>query len=369
MKRAALLIVAVVSLLLALPAEQAEAFHGHHHGGWGGGGFHHGGWGGGYRHWGGGWGGYGGWGRGWGGYGYRSYYGGFGYRPYYGIGLGLGFGGYGLGYGGYGLGYGGYGLGGYYGGYYPSYYYSSPYYGSSSYFYGQSPYFYNSYYGYPSCSYTVPSINYYATTPVVNVTKIVVRKAAPPAPAAAPPAPAAAPRATTLVRSSITDRSRARQQIKLGDAAFLAGHYADALSRYRNATETAADYAEAHYRKGHAYVAVGKYDLAAASFRRGLELEPAARREGFRLDNLYGVKSKAKVVHLENLAAAALMREDVADNYFLLGLMLRFDGENERAERFLAKAASLSPAMRTAVVAILPDAKERPVSLPLGDEI
>lgn len=63
------------------------------------------------------------------------------------------------------------------------------------------------------------------------------------------------------------------------------------------------------------------------------------------------------------------MREDVADNYFLLGLMLRFDGENERAEKFLAKAVSLSPAMRTAVVALLPDTKARPVSLDVGDEI
>lgn len=368
MRRAALLIVVALGLLLATPCQQVEAFHGHH-GGWGGG--HHGGWG----HWGGGWGGgyrhWGGWGGGWGGYGgwgYRPFY--SFYRPYYGIGLGVGWGGYGYGWGGY--------YGGYYPSYYSSYYFSNPYYYSSPYFYGQSPYYYNSYYyGYPTCSYTTPSINYYAATPVVNVTRIVINKAAPapavapPARTVAPPAPAiAAPRATTLVRSSITDRSRARQHMKLGDSAFLAGRYADALLRYRNAGETAPDYAEAFYRKGHAYVAVGKYDLAAAAFRRALELEPAARRDGFRLDDLYGAGSRAKVVHLDNLAASALMREDDADNYFLLGLMLRFDGEHERAEKFLAKAASLSPAMRTALAAFLPDDdKERTVSLEVGDEI
>ena len=346
MKRAALLIVFVLGLLIGPAMQQrAEAFHWHRHG-WG---HHHHGWGHfGYRHWGGyrGWGGYGGWGYG-GGWGYRPYYSSF-YRPYYGVRLSVGWGGY------------------YPASYFWNPYYTSPYYYASPYFYGQSPYYDNSYYyGFPSCNYTVPSINYYAT-PSVNVTRIVVRKADPPAPAVDPAAPA--PRAA-VVRSSITDRSRARQHIKLGDAAFLAGRYSDALSRYRNAAETATDYAEAHYRKGHAYVAVGKYDLAAASFRRGLELEPAARREGFRTSDLYGAESKAKTVHLENLAAAALMREDVADNYFLLGLMLRFDGEHDRAAKFLAKAVSLSPAMRSTLVALLPDAKERPVSIEVGDEI
>lgn len=371
MKRACLLLVAVLSLLLGPVSQRAAAFHGHHHGGWGhfGGGYRHwGGWGGGYRGYGyGGWGGYRGGYGGWG-YGYRPIYNnyynyGFGYRGI-GLGLGLGYGGYGLGYSGYGLGY-----GGYYGGYAP-YYYSSGYYNASPYFYNQSPYFYNSYYGYPSCSYTTPSINYYATAPVVNVTRIVVRKADPPAPGVDPPAPAPAAAKATLVRSStITDRSKARQQIKLGNAAFLAGRYTDALTRYRNAAEAAPDYAEAHYRKGHAYIASGKYELAAASFRRGLNLEPSANREGFRLNDLYGEKSAAKGVHLENLAAAALMREDVADNYFLLGLMLRFDGEHERAEKFLAKAAALSPSMRTAVAKFLPDTTERPVSLESGDDI
>jgi len=75
-------------------------------------------------------------------------------------------------------------------------------------------------------------------------------------------------------------------------------------------------------------------------------------------------------VHLENLAAAALMREDAADNYFLLGMMLRFDGEHERAEKFLAKAVGLSPAIRPALARFLPaEEAESPVSLVSGDEI
>ena len=73
---------------------------------------------------------------------------------------------------------------------------------------------------------------------------------------------------------------------------------------------------------------------------------------------------------MENLAAAALMREDVADNYFLLGLMLRFNGEGERADKFLAKAASLSRDLSVTLAKLPPaEVAARPVSLLVGDEI
>jgi len=101
-----------------------------------------------------------------------------------------------------------------------------------------------------------------------------------------------------------------------------------------------------------------------------LELEPAARRDGFKLDDLYGSKSVAKGVHLENLAAAGLMHEDSADNYLLLGLMLRYDGQRDRAEKFLAKAAALSPDVGRSLVAFRDDkSDEHPVSLVIDDEI
>lgn len=341
MKRAGLLIVALFILLCGPIAERVEAHGWRHFGG-----------GGAYRHWGGyrgyGWGhhhhhwhGYRGVGYG-SGWGYRPYYGyGWGYRPYYSfyrpvIGIGVGFGGY---YGGYNTFYAN-----------PYYYYSTPLY------YGQSYDFYNPWpvtYGYPSCSYS---------SPVINVTKIVVRKAD-----VAPAAPVAIEPKGTVVRSSTIDtRSRARALVRLGDAAFREGRYVDALTRYRTAAETAPDDAEAQFRKGHAYIANGKFDQAAIAFRNALALEPAARRGGFRLDDLYGAKSAAKGVHLENLAAAALMHEDSADSYFLLGLMLRFEGEHDRAEKFFAKAASLSPETRRSLARLLPAAAEEHVSLDLG---
>jgi hypothetical protein len=115
-------------------------------------------------------------------------------------------------------------------------------------------------------------------------------------------------------------------------------------------------------------LANGQYSLAAMAFRRALQLEATARRDAFQLDDLYGVGSAAKGTHIENLAAAALT-DDSADAYFLLGLMLRFDGQPARAEKFFAKAASLSPETRKAVASLLPVEMTEPVSLEIGDEI
>ena len=63
------------------------------------------------------------------------------------------------------------------------------------------------------------------------------------------------------------------------------------------------------------------------------------------------------------------MREESADSYFLLGLMLRYDGQTDRAEKFLAKAAALSTEDRSAIAGLTSPATEVPVSLVVGDEI
>jgi len=345
MKRAGLLL--AVALMILLGTSTAEAFHGywrHHH--WG---HRHFGGGGAYRHWG----------------GYRPYWGGVSIsigRPYYG---------YGWGYrphywNAYRPLYGHYGYHSFYRPYayssfyyrhaWPSYYYSAPHY------YHWPSYDYEPAYSYPAYSY--PAC-YFSSAPTVNINRLIVLKSDD-LDRRLDPAPKAA-----IVRTVRVDLlPRARQLIRLGDAAFLEGRYVDALSRYRTAAETAPDYAEAHFRKGHAYIALGKYPLASTSFRKALRLDPSARRDGFKLDDLYGAGSIARGVHLENLAAMALMREDSPDSYFLLGLMLHFGGEDKRAEKFFARAAELSAETREAVAGFLPvRLKEAPVSFASRDEI
>lgn len=365
-------------LLLLLPTD-AKAGHRHHHHG----GHHHfhGGFGGGhaYRHW-----------------------GGFGHRPWGGVSLSIGFrpryyglGGYGLGgYGYRGYGYGNYGWGGYYGSpfglgsSYSSFYqpvvyrsfYSGPawstydVYGPPYYYYQSPTYYYGPTYTYPVQGY-VPW-NGFGSQPSVNVTNIVVRRKFP-EPRTVVEHPEAFERrgmvkeTSTLVgTTSIGDQTRARRLIRLGDEAFRADRYIDALNHYRNATEAAPRFAEGHFRKGHAYLANGQHAAAANAFRKALQLEPTAQREAFRLDDLYGIGSKAKTIHLESLAAAGLTNKDSADVYFLLGLMLRFDGHATRAEKFFVHAAALSPETRTALARLLPvEAEERVVSYTEGDEI
>lgn len=343
-----------------------------HHGGGGHVGRWHGGyggnWGAGYRHWG----GYGGFNRGWGyggfnrGFGYGGY--GFGYvRPYYNYGFGAYYRPF-------------YGYNVFYRPYYsPIYYVGFGYGGGYGYpcggFYGASNTFYNPYAPLAQYGYASPTIGY--SSPAIVINRIVVRNVAPRAVAPAAievrdTGPTAAPPVTDRI-VSLESKSRALKAIRIGDEAFRAGRYSDALRRYLDAANDAPTYAEAFFRKGQAYVALSQYRLAANSFKKGLALSPKTDREGFSLDSIYGAGSVAKGVHMENLAAAATMDDHNADAYFLLGVMLRYNGESERANRFFAKAATLSRDLMAPVAVFVPEIKakeaEVPVSVELGDEI
>ncbi len=256
----------------------------------------------------------------------------------------------------FGYGYGGYGYG-YNAFYTPAYYYSVPgYYSYPAYYYYSPGVYYSPNYCYPA---------WYGSAPTININNVIVRRSEP-----ALKDPVDKP---VVERSSVEAIARARAHIRLGDASFADGRYVDALTRYRAAAESAPNYAEAHFRKGHAYLGHGNFELASASFRKALALDPAAARPGFTLATLYGKDSVAHGVHLENLAAAALIDESSPDAYFLLGLMLRFSGDSARAEKFFAKAASLAPEIAPLLARFetKPPAAtdEVPVSLELGDEI
>jgi len=136
-------------------------------------------------------------------------------------------------------------------------------------------------------------------------------------------------------------RRKADQFIAQGDMLFREQKYQQAVDRYKSATEMAPDSAEAFWHKGHAYAATNRYELAAASFRRALTLNPDIARGGFSLDKLYGDTLAAKEAHLEAIAASCLENPTSADSYFVLGIFLHYTGEADRAEKFFAKAAEL----------------------------
>jgi len=135
---------------------------------------------------------------------------------------------------------------------------------------------------------------------------------------------------------------RAGKFLGYGDNHFSAQRYNDAYQRYKKAAESAPDLAEAYFRQGYALIAMGRYELAAKAIKRGLELDRGWARSAFRNAELYGPDSQAaKKAHLDALAKAATDAPEAPDLLFLLGVLLYFDGQAERAAPFFQRADQL----------------------------
>src|SRR4029434_7157320 len=132
------------------------------------------------------------------------------------------------------------------------------------------------------------------------------------------------------------------------------------------AGEMAPDLAEIQWRKGHTYIAMHRYELAAAACKRALSLKADADRAGFNLTALYGPGALVKTTHLETLAGETLLRGESADLHFLLGVFLRYDGQAKRAKKSSWRAAELGGADAAYLSAFLPKEAAVPVS---ADEI
>lgn len=145
-----------------------------------------------------------------------------------------------------------------------------------------------------------------------------------------------------LRATNASTRDLAWRFIAFGDQHFKNGKFGDAYQRYRKAAEVMPDLAEAQFRQGIALIASGRYELAAKALRRGLSLDSAWPRSGFRLGDLYQANEQAKAAHVEALAAAAEKDAENPDLFFLLGAALYFDGAPQRALPFFERAAQRS---------------------------
>lgn len=163
--------------------------------------------------------------------------------------------------------------------------------------------------------------------------------------------------------ANVESRRKAERSLAEGDELFREQNYHSALQRYKLAASTAPDLAEAHWRKGHALVATHNYDLAIAAFKRAMELQPAAKR-GFKLDDIYGAAGMTKSLHCESLAEWALERTDSPDTWFLVGVTLYFDGQQPRAQKFFARAATLDASAARNLAAFAPPAPAAPATVP-----
>lgn len=130
--------------------------------------------------------------------------------------------------------------------------------------------------------------------------------------------------------------------IGYGDNHFAAQRYNEANQRYKTAAGVAPGLAEACFRQGFALTAMGRYELAIKAFKRGLDLDPAWAASGFRIDTLYRDNEMAKKSHLDALAKATSGEQLDPDMLFLLGVLLYFDGQSERAAPFFQRANQLA---------------------------
>jgi hypothetical protein len=136
-------------------------------------------------------------------------------------------------------------------------------------------------------------------------------------------------------------RARSQRFIVLGDGYFGKQQYSDAYQRYKLAAQAALDMSDGFLRQGFALVALGRYESAARNFKRGIALEPDWAQHGFRLGTLYPENGLAKAAHIEALAQE-VVRAPSSDVLFLLGVMLYFDGQSQRATPFFVRSRELS---------------------------
>jgi hypothetical protein len=137
-------------------------------------------------------------------------------------------------------------------------------------------------------------------------------------------------------------QARALQFIEFGDRWFAEQRFHEALQRYKRAVDAAPDSAEAFFRQGFAYAALGLYDRAAFAFRRGLSLDAGWPQTDFAVDDLYGANRVAKRAHRETVALAAVENPEDGDLLFVLGVLLHFDDQADRAQTFFRRAAELA---------------------------
>jgi Tfp pilus assembly protein PilF len=129
--------------------------------------------------------------------------------------------------------------------------------------------------------------------------------------------------------------------VEYGDKHFRNGKYHQALQRYKKATATAADHAQAYFRQGLAHLALGKYERATQAFQRGLQLKPDWPQSGFLLDELYQ-NDRPKAEHRRALLLWLDEHPLDADAHFMLGVHRFLNGEHEQAEAAFRRTLELS---------------------------
>lgn len=134
-------------------------------------------------------------------------------------------------------------------------------------------------------------------------------------------------------------RERAARYVAFGDRLFKEQRIHEAMAKYRDAVAAAPDLAASQFRLGLGYLATGRMEEAAESFKRGMQLEPQyVFTTSFHLDELYAGNPLAKNALLEGIARRTLNDPNNSDYLFDVGVVLYFEGQIDTARKYFAAA-------------------------------
>jgi tetratricopeptide (TPR) repeat protein len=127
--------------------------------------------------------------------------------------------------------------------------------------------------------------------------------------------------------------------VELGRSAFVAGEYGKAAEQFERASASNAKLARAHFLRGQAAFAAGRYSDAVDAIRLGLTLNPEWPATSFDPKEPYGPNVADFANHLAELRKAMAVNPDEPTLEFLLGYQLWFVGERAEARKWFDLAA------------------------------
>lgn len=171
------------------------------------------------------------------------------------------------------------------------------------------------------------------------------RQPSPPPPSPAPQQPLQPNlKLATKPVSADTLRRSVRYQAQ-GDEWFSKSNYLQAYGHYKQAVSLTPGRVEPRFRMAMALAATTNYSQAVEELKRALRIDPDLPRiAGASLDDLFGadnILSKNAVLH----KTAAWVKEDIRDpeRLFLMGVLLHYNDDPDKAHTFFEAAFELSP--------------------------
>ncbi len=155
--------------------------------------------------------------------------------------------------------------------------------------------------------------------------------------------PANRPIAVAVKKSNGAAKQRSLHQQGLGDVAFFDQNFSKAYAHYRDAMRAAPDIPENYFRMGWALAATGHLESAVREIKRGLLLDPYWPLTGISLDERFGPENEIRKNSVL-LNAAQWVREDIRDpdRLFLMGVLLHFNNDIDKALKFFETAGQLA---------------------------